>query len=565
MPSELDLKQRGLTAQLTAPGAPLALGTARRHGVELPTFGTVPPSIPAYVELYCTQHGDATFLVDGDLRLTFAETLALARRMARGLITRHGVTKGDHVGIAARNSINYIIAYLGVLFAGGCVTMLNGWWTSEELVDGIDLAECKLVLADPQRAERLGDLNHHARVAAFDHGAPEAGLAGFLAGADDATPLPELAPEDSATIMFTSGSTGQSKAALSDHLGVVQATASFACQTMVALMLMQADGKSPQYQPCSLVCVPLFHVTAEVPLFLQSFVMGRKLVLMPKWDAKEAMRLIEAERATYFVGVPLMSFELATHPERTQFDLSSCMHYAAGGAPRPVSHVKAIREAFPNSYPVLGYGLTETNGVGCGNVNENYLAKPGSTGPATPPLVDLAILDDAGQPVAQGVAGEVAIRTVCNIKEYYRNPEATAAAFNAQGYFLTGDLGYLDEDGYLFIVDRKKEIVIRGGENIACAEVEAAIYAHPDVAEACVFGLPHQRFGEVPVAVYVPVEGKELGEEALRDYLKAHIAAFKIPAKMWVYTGHLPRLGTEKVDRRAVKARFAEGWDASTA
>ena len=560
MASELDLKLQALIAQLNGPGGMLELGSIRRFGQDLPMITAAPPTLPAYIEQFGQMHGAADFLVDGELRLTFAQTLALGRRLARGLMAR-GIGKGDHVGIAARNSAGYVIAYVGVLMAGGCVALLNGWWSAEELADGVTLAECKLVLADPDRAKRLAPLNLSSEIVVFEHGDPEQGLGALLAAPDDATPFPEISPDDKATILYTSGSTGLSKAALSDHRAVVQATANYLGQSMAALMLMQAKGESAAYQPCSLVCVPLFHVTAEVPLFLQSFAMGRKLVLMPKWDAREAMRLIEKERVTYFVGVPLMSYEMATHPDRAQFDMTSCAHYAAGGAPRPVSHVEAIRKAFPTSFPLLGYGLTETNGVGCGNVNENYLAKPGSTGPASRPLVDLAILDDAGKPLPQGSTGEVSIRTICNIREYYRNPEATAAAFTADGYFLTGDLGYLDEDGYLFIVDRKKDIVIRGGENIACAEVEAAIYAHPDVAECCVFGLPHARFGEVPVAVYVASEGKTLGEDALRDYLKARIAGFKVPEKFWQADTPLPRLGTEKVDRRAVKAHYAAMWD----
>jgi acyl-CoA synthetase (AMP-forming)/AMP-acid ligase II len=306
------------------------------------------------------------------------------------------------------------------------------------------------------------------------------------------------------------------------------------------------------------VAIPLFHITAEVPLFLQSFLIGRALVLMPKWDPREAMRLIEQERITYFVGVPLMSYEIATHPERGNFDLSTCVSFVAGGAPRPVEHVTQIRENLPHAFPLLGYGLTETNAVGCGNFNENYLAKPSSTGPASRPIVELAILDDHGGRLPPGQTGEIAFRSIANFGGYWDNPEATAAAVREDLFFLTGDLGYTDEDGYLFIVDRKKDIIIRGGENISCIEVEQALYAHPDVAEASVFGMAHERYGEVPVAVVFAKGGRAIDPEDLRAFVAQQIAPFKVPEQIWHESEPLPRLGTEKVDKRALKARYAD-------
>ncbi len=560
MPSQLDLTLKAVMDALTAPGAPLETATIQRFGHDLPILRNAPAHLPAFFAHYCQEHAGKCFLVEGDLRLTFGEAHALAHEAALGLALRHGVKRGERIGIAARNSANWIIAYMGVLMAGGCATLLNGWWTGEEMADAIALADCRLILADPQRAARIDGAGHGGKVLIFDHGLPREGLATLL-GAGEGE-LPDLTPDDLATILFTSGSTGQSKGAVSDHRGVIHGTLSYAAQSLMILMYLSGQGKAPTTQPCALVAVPLFHVTGEIPVMLQSFVLGRKLVLMPRWDAAEAMRLIETEQVSYFIGVPLMSYEIASHPQRKNHDLSSCMHFAAGGAPRPVEHVEAIRDALPHAFPLLGYGLTETNAVGCGNFNENYVAKPRSTGPASRPLVELAILDDAGETLAQGTTGEVAIRSIANFLGYWRNPEATAAAVTEDGFFRSGDLGYLDEDGYLFIVDRKKDIIIRGGENIAASEVEAAIYAHPAVAEASVFGLPDDRMGEVPVAVYVVVEGLQLSDDALRAHLEKHIAPFKIPVRFWQETANLPRLGTEKVDKRALKARFAAGWSA---
>jgi acyl-CoA synthetase (AMP-forming)/AMP-acid ligase II len=277
------------------------------------------------------------------------------------------------------------------------------------------------------------------------------------------------------------------------------------------------------------------------------------------------MTLIEREKVTYFVGVPLMSFEIASHPNRDKYDLSSCTAFAAGGAPRPVDHVERIKQALPHAFPLLGYGLTETNAVGCGNFNENYMAKPGSTGAASKPLVEIGILDDDGHELPAKAIGEVSIRSIANFLGYWNNTEATKAAITADGWFRSGDLGYLDEDGYLYIVDRKKDIIIRGGENISCIEVEQAIYAHPDVAEASVFGMPDEKFGELPTGVYLTKEGRELSEDALKAYLLERIAPFKVPVRLWQELETLPRLGTEKVDKRALRTRYQTVWESEQA
>jgi acyl-CoA synthetase (AMP-forming)/AMP-acid ligase II len=564
MPTELDKDIDRITDAVTAPGQMFELTEATRRGVAMPAFKNAPPSVAHYFAHFCNEKKDETFLVDGDMRWTFGEVWHAASHVAHGLATQHGIEKGDRVGIAARNSVNWIVAYMGTLMAGGCVTLLNGWWTGEELAFGIDLCECKLVLADPPRAARLEGVDHPAKVVVFEHGRPSEGLAPVWAAGDTAMKmLGEIGPDDLATILYTSGSTGHPKGAYSDHLGVVSGTMNYVCQTAVILQLLTERGEAPTVQPSALVAVPLFHVTGEVPLFLQSFAMGRKLVLMPKWDAGEALRLLDEEKITYFVGVPLMSYEIAMHPDREKYDLSQCKTFAAGGSARPVEHVKKIKSAFEDGYPVLGYGLTETNGVGAGNLNENYLAKPNSTGMPSRPLVEMAILDDDGNHLPQGEVGEISIRSVCNFLGYWRNEEATRAAFSKDAFFRTGDLGYMDEDDYLFIVDRKKDIIIRGGENISCIEVEEAIYAHPAVAECSVFGLRDERFGEIPAAVYLTHEGKELSSDDLQEFLREHIAAFKVPSVLWQAEEQLPRLGTQKVDKRTVKATYASDYEAA--
>jgi acyl-CoA synthetase (AMP-forming)/AMP-acid ligase II len=252
-----------------------------------------------------------------------------------------------------------------------------------------------------------------------------------------------------------------------------------------------------------------------------------------------------------------MSLEMMQHPDRDKYDLSTLTDIAAGGAARPVAHVKRLQESFKSAQPALGYGLTETNAVGCGNFWQNYADKPASTGRPHRPMVEIAILGEGDRHLPQGEAGEIAIRSAANIRGYWRDPEATAAAFTADNYLKTGDIGYMDEDGYLFIVDRKKDIIIRGGENISCQEVEAAIYSHPSVSEASVFGVPDERLGEVPAAVIYCDDDRALDREELLRFLDGKISQYKIPAFLWVHDEPLPKLGTGKIDKKLLRERYS--------
>ncbi len=558
MRTELDQAMDSTMAALTAAEGPLALGSIDRFGVTMPTIATAPPALPYYFAHYAEVHGDLVFLVAGEERLSFAEVYAASQRVARALVAAHGVRKGERIGIAMRNSPSWIILYMGIVMAGGIATLLNGWWQTEELEAAIAEVDCRMVFADPPRVKRLNAIaGLSAEVIEICDMEPIAvALAPLFAVDDDSAELPVIGPDDSATILFTSGSTGLSKGALSEHRAVVQGVFNYLAQTLMMVGIATAQGTPPTGQPSTLLTIPLFHVTAEITVFLQSIAMGRKVVMMPKWDAREAMRLIQAEAITYFVGVPLMSFEILTHPDRADYDLSTVTDFGCGGAPRPVDHVRRLDAEMGGSAPLIGYGLTETNAVGTGNWRSNYLAKPNSAGRPSPPLSDVAILDDDGRPVPQGERGEVGIRSVVNFREYWNRPEATAAAFTADGYFLTGDIGYLDAERYLFIVDRKKDIIIRGGENISCQEVEAALYEHPAVAEAAVFGLADEKFGEVPGAV-VHLRGEvALGQDDLRVFLAEHIAAFKVPQRIWIAEAPLPRLGTEKIDKVSLRATY---------
>jgi len=531
MRTTLDERMDATMAALTGPGGMLALGEAERGGRRYPIIAAAPPALPHYFAHYCHEHADKTFLVAGDERLTFADVYAAARAVAGALVATHRVAKGDRVGIAMRNSPSWIVLYMGILMAGGVATLLNGWWQAEELAAAIDEVEARLVFADGPRAQRLAGSS--AQVVAIDDTLPLAVALGAItaAGGEEAA-LPNVAGTDHATILFTSGSTGRSKGAIADHRGVVQGTFNYLAQALMMLGLATQDGNPPTEQPSTLLTLPLFHVTAEVPVMLQSFAMGRKLVLMRKWDAVEAMRLIQAERISYFVGVPLMSFEILTHPDRASYDLSTVTDFAAGGAPRPVEHVRRIDAEMGGSAPLIGYGLTETNGIGTGNWRSNYLAKPDSAGRASAPLVDLAILDDDGAPVPQGARGEIAIRSIANFLGYWNRPEATAACMTADGYFRTGDIGYLDADGYLFIVDRIKDMILCGGYNVYPRVIEEALYEHPAVVEAVVIGVPDAHRGQAPKAFVVLSEPGSVTGADLRDFLRDKISKIELPREV---------------------------------
>jgi acyl-CoA synthetase (AMP-forming)/AMP-acid ligase II len=552
MPSELDRRFDDILATVTGPGGRLVIGRDEQGRAIVENF---PATVPELFRTFCDINAASEAVVAGDERLTFADLDRISERLARGLMAR-GIRKGDRVAIAMRNCPAWILSYMAILKAGGIATLLNGWWEAPEMEHAITLTDPKLIIGDAPRCKRIAERCQNRDVLCLPIELPAGqALAELLEEADDTISLPEIAPEDDATILFTSGSTGESKGALSTHRAVTTGTYAYSIGLIVLLGILTEDGTASPYQPKTLLSVPLFHVTGEVPVLLNSFVIGRCMVVMRKWDALEALKLIEREKVTYFVGVPTMSLELMSHPERHRFDLSSLRDITAGGAPRPVSHVERLREEFPNAQPALGYGLTETNAVGCINFWGNYAAKPASTGRSQQPLVEVGILGAEDRLLPAREVGEIGIRTAANIKGYWRNSQATAAAISPAGYVRTGDIGYLDEDGYLFIVDRKKEIIIRGGENISAAEVEAECYACPAVAEAAVFGAPDERLGEVPVAV---IHSKAaLTEGELRTFLEERIARFKVPQRIIFSDEPLPRLGTGKIDRRALKAQYA--------
>ena len=358
--------------------------------------------------------------------------------------------------------------------------------------------------------------------------------------------------------MYTSGSTGHPKGAVSTHRAIITALLSWTVTAVGVKVLNGTVDQPPAHQPGILATLPFFHVTGCNGQFLVSMLFGRKVVLLYRWQAEEAARLIEKEKITYFSGVPTMSLELMDVAANGRFDLSTLEDLNAGGAARPPDQAEKLQQAFPNAQPSVGYGLTETNALGTLNGLDDYLARPASAGIASAPIVELEIRDASGQSLAAGETGEICIKSASNIRAYWNRPDETRETVLKGGWIRTGDVGYLDEQGYLYIVDRIKDIVVRGGENISCLEVEAEISAHPSVQEAAVFSVPDKRLGETVAAVVFAAGEETIAADSMQAWLKDRLAAFKIPAHIYVINEQLPRLASGKIDKRGSRDLLLE-------
>ncbi len=551
-------------AQLTAPGQMFELDEVDINGYRYRNYASLPQNLNAYYQ-FMLQHAQKDFAVYKDERYTFEQGLAHSNEFAAALVNRYGVKKGDRVAILSRNNPQWLMAFIAITSIGAVAVPMNSWWTTEELDYGFEDSGAKVVIADRPRINSLIPIvqKYGLEIISVDDCSdlqlvhtPFASLLQEYQGAS--LPEVEVAPDDYATIMYTSGSTGHPKGALSSHRGILSALFSWVLMGMASKSLEpEADEDTVSFAPAALLTIPLFHCTGSHSAFLLSMIVGRKLVIMHKWDAQEALRLIEEERITYFTGVPTMSAELQAAAVGSDRDISSLKDVFSGGAARPPDQVAKIANTFKKSTPGTGYGLTETNALGAVNSGAFYIANPRSTGRAVPAVTEFKIIAENGESLPAGERGEVCMKSPANGLGYWNNPEATAEAFVA-GWFHTGDVGYLDDEGFLYIVDRIKDIIIRGGENISCIEVEAAIYTHPAVEEAAVFGLPDERLGEAVATAIVLREGFSLCAEELQDFLAEHLASFKIPAHIWFRGEKLPRIASGKIFKRELKAHYTE-------
>ena len=546
---------------MTAAGQPFEVVVEDIAGVPTRVWKHALPTLRDVLE-GSRAHAGRTFLVYEDERTTFAGHFAAVAALAHVLREEYGVVKGDRVAIAMRNYPEWIVAFWATVSIGAIAVTLNAWWVADELEYGLTDSGAKVLLADAERLarvhDRLGRLGVAAAVARPDGPLPDgvADLAPLLVPGPGRSDLPavELAPGDDATIMYTSGTTGFPKGAVGTHRNMV--TNLWSLLFRGALAAKQGDvpmfgGGAGSEPPAVLLTVPLFHVTGSHAIMLPALHNGSKVVMMYRWDPERALDLIEQERVTTFVGVPTMSWELLGASSFPTRDVSSLRAVTGGGAPMPPELGRRLARELPGARPGVGYGLTESSSLVTSNNGDDYLARPDSVGPPLP-VVELRIVGADGTDAPSGGLGEVWVKGPNVVRGYWGKPEDTAATFS-EGWLHTGDIGRLDDDGYLYVVDRVKDVVIRGGENVYCAEVEAAAYEHPAVAEAVVFGVPDERLGEEVGIAVVAATGRSLSAADLRAHLSGRMARFKVPARVWILGEHLPRNASGKIAKRHVR------------
>lgn len=529
------------------------------RGVTFKAFKNIPSNVPGLLAAGWAQHGDGEleYLAYEGESYTYAEFTSGVNRLGHAMRDELGLGQGDRIAVAMRNYPDLLMCVLAISSIGGVVVFLNAWWTSEELNYALSDSDAKVVFADGPRMERLQPLKDDlglTLISARDAKgqAPHDINALMNSAKVDTAPDVTIDADDDFAIMYSSGTTGDPKGVVQTHRGAVNAVFSWLIQSVIAPLVTPPEPDAPPApRPSALVVTPLFHVTATHPLFLLSLPAGAKITLMRKWDADVALCLMRDNTITRFLGVPTQSAELMQAARAMGETLPAMDYLGAGGAKRPGAQVAQLAEAFPNAGIATGWGMTETNALGIGMIGDDYLSRPESAGKLHPPLQQLRMLDDTGNDVALGELGEITIKSPANMRCYLNKPEATAETLQ-DGWLRTGDLGVLDAEGYVTILDRKKNIIIRGGENIACLDVEGALHRHSDVLEAAAFSVPDARLGEAVGAAVQLKEGASISRDEMAHFLEAHIAKFKIPAHLWVQHDALIRGATDKIDRRAI-------------
>ena len=527
------------------------------NGITHKEYAAFPDNLRGYFD-FGLLHADKEFIVYESERFLYKDVIAKAAQVGNALISA-GIKKGDRVAICMQNNPEFIFAYMGIVGIGAVCVPLNSWWVPDEVIYALEHSEAKLLFGDQKRLQGLENLKDVKKViTSYTPDENFISFSDFIKDHSSEWPDIEVSRDDHATIYYTSGSTGKPKGVLSSQRGLISSFFSWACMSMILSERENRLGKDAtplaSSESCILLCVPLFHATGSHVAFLMSILVGRKIVMMKKWDAGEAIKLIHDEKITDVTGVPTQTWELLNHPDKDNYDLSSLKTLGGGGGPRPAEHVKLLDDNFEGR-PGIGYGLTETNALGTLGSGDEYISHPSSAGRVVPPLTEIKIFDDEWKELPEGEIGEIAIKSQSNMLGYWKNEEATAECMNDEGWFRSGDMGKFDGP-FLFIVDRIKDMVIRGGENIACPEVENAIYEHPDVLQACVFGIPDERLGEILCTAIYLKEDAKLNEESLVEFLSDKLAAFKIPAVIKFIPDTLPLLASGKFDKPSLRKTF---------
>lgn len=542
---------------LTAAGEPYELEAVEQYGEICRAFKNAPRSLR---QLFDEAASDETFIVYQDERYTFKEVRARAGQTAACLMEEFGVRKGDRVAISMRNYPEWVVAFEAATSIGAIAVAMNSLWQPEEMEYGLRDSGARVLFADQERLLRL------ARCAAIEGLAvvavrPEQPLAAGIHAWDDlqvryagaAMPDVAVAPIDDATIFYTSGSTGHPKGVVSCHRSILSALLSWELDAHAAAKVAGVEPEEPERQAATLLAVPLFHATGSHAVFLSSYRTQRRLVSMYKWDVAQAADLIESEQISSVVAPSAMTGDLVEHARREHKDLSSLVSVGGGGAARAPEQVRRIGETFARALPNTGWGMTETNAIGTGIGGQDYLDHPASSGRCSA-VLDIRVVDDNGHELPADQRGELQIRGTSVFRGYWQRPDANAESFDGR-WLRTGDVARIDEEGYLYIVDRIKDLVIRGGENIGCGAVEAALLEHPLVVEASVYAVPDERLGEeVGATLYC---SEPVTEEALREFLAPHLARFEIPRYFHFAAEALPRTASGKILKRQLRDEAA--------
>jgi long-chain acyl-CoA synthetase len=548
--SELKQEHDDAMAQLIAPGAPWEVAGDALKG----RYYVNAPANMRDALAVGRDHGDREFLIYEDERRSFNDLMSEADELAAALQAR-GVAKGDRVAIAMRNLPEWMAAFIAISAVGAVIVPINSWGQPADIAYTIEDAGARLVFCDQQRYDGIADLLSRQGIEAViarpaDVKDPR-GIAAFIAYHKGSQPQPvAIDSDDLALIMYTSGTSGKPKGAASTHRAVCQALYNMECCAVAAAM---TNGEAITamlergFEPTSLLAVPLFHVSGCHAQFLANIRGGRRIVMMYKWDVAKALDCVEKERVTTIAAAPSMILDLLECPQFSEADTSSLFSLGIGGAATPPRVGKLLAEKIPQNFSGTGYGMTETNAQGASFTGKAWAMRPGSSG-FPHPIADFRVCDEHGDPLAQGEIGEIWIRSSANIREYWNRPEANAQEF-CEGWLKTGDIGYLDGEGFLYLSDRAKDMIIRGGENIYPVEIENLLIEHDAVKEVAVIGLPHERLGEEVCAV-VHLHGtlkRTLSEGDLLAFAKERLAGFKVPSRV-IYTDQpLPRNATNKV------------------
>jgi steroid-24-oyl-CoA synthetase len=555
-------------ALLGRPGSMFETAEADINGVRTKVWAAAPPTLREIFNL-AAAFGPRDHLVFEGERATVAAFRTAAARFAARLVA-DGVTKGDRVALAMRNLPEWPAAFWGGVLAGAIVTPLNAWWTGPELEYGLQDSGASTLVVDAERFERLRE--HLPNCAAMrktyvsreseDIADPlVVRLESVIGAPNDWANLPPpsvlpdvpLAPDDEAAIFYTSGTTGKPKGAVISHRNIISNTFN-AASSQARAFLRRGEAPpppDPTVQKAFLISVPFFHVTGCFAAMVPALMGGHKLVMQRRWNVDEALPLMERERITNFGGVPTVVWQVLEHPKIDRYDLSSVENVAYGGAPAAPELVRRIRQRFPRALPRQGWGMTETSATATSNIAEDYERKPASCG-VPPATGEAKIMSGDGRELPRGETGELWYKGPVVARGYWNDAPATAETFT-DGWVKTGDLAHMDEEGFLYVVDRAKDMLIRGGENIYCIEVENVLYAHPAVMDAALIGRPHHTLGEEPVAIVClkPETSASAGE--LRHWAASRLAAFKVPVDVILFPEGLPRNANGKIVKSELK------------